>query len=127
MTEVFWLLLPAVAVLFAFLISVLADFRREHKFDFQQFSNHAVRLAMYLSAIGVLEVVKVTQPDFAGLVAKLATAFAFAEIAAALGQIKSALGPNDPLSKVMQQTPFDASAQNTQQPQPQQPSNQTKK
>lgn len=105
---VIWLLLPAVAVVFAFIISVLADFRQTHKFNFQQFSNHAIRLAMYMSAIGVLEVVKVTEPSLAVIVSKVAVAFAFAEILAAVGQIRAVLGPNDPLSQVIQQeNPFD--------------------
>ena len=105
------MLLPVAAVAFAFVISVLSDLKQNHKFNWQQISNHAIRMAMYLAAIGILEVVKVQEVAMAGMVSKLASAFALAEILSALGQIRQVLGTNPLTSALQSQNPFDVTTQ----------------
>lgn len=114
-----WLLLPVAAVVFAFLISVLSDLRTSHKMDFQKLTSHGTRLAMYLSSIGMLEVLRLSKPEYASFVSTIATSFAVIEILTAFATMKESLGPNDPGVKALEdglqqveQDPFAVTKQN---------------
>lgn len=94
------LLIPVAAVIFSFLISVLADIRQTHKFQWSRLVDHSTKAAEYLAAIGMLEVVAKQNPILAPQVIKFALAFAAAEVLGTIGMIRASvvkLGQPDPL------------------------------
>lgn len=104
------LLIPVAAVIFAFLIGVLADLRQAHKFQWSKLVDHSTKAAMYLAAIGMLEVVAKQDPILAPQVIKFALAFAGAEVLGTIGMIRSAVvkpGQTDPLQAAQNASPFD--------------------
>lgn len=110
------MLIPVAAVVFAFVISVLYDLRTYHKFDWSRLVNHSTKMAMYLAAIGMLEVVAKGDPALSKQVVKFALAFAGAEVIGTFGMITQALkGPGtapDALSSTLAKLdPFAAALQ----------------
>jgi len=105
------LLTPVAAVVFAFIVSVLYDIRVLHKLDWSRLVNHSSKAAMYLAAIGMLEVVSIQEPSLAPQVIKFALAFAGAEVLGTIGMIQQAIkGSNSPdalQQALTQSNPFD--------------------
>lgn len=103
------LLIPVAAVLFSFLVSVLTDIRIYHKFDWSRLVNHSTKMAMYLAAIGMLEVVAKQETAIADQVFHFALIFAGAEVLGTLGMIQQALKGDtgnapDPLQTALQES-----------------------
>lgn len=84
------LLIPAVAVLFSLVVSILYDVMKDHRLDYQKLLTQVPRAAMYLAAIGMLEIVAKSEPALAPHILQLALAFGLAEIVGTLGIIKQA-------------------------------------
>lgn len=90
------LLLPFGAIAFAFIVSVLIDFRKR-QFNSQNLINHSTRMGIYLASIAILELVAKTEPALAKYVLYIALVFSGSEILNTAMLIKAALGANDPL------------------------------
>lgn len=95
------LIIPVAAVVFSFIIAILTDIKVYKRLVYSRFADHAVRTAIYLASIGMLEVLDRTEPDLAPFVGKVAVGFAFAELVSAIGLIRNALGPSDPGVQVL--------------------------
>lgn len=106
------LLIPVCAVLFAFVISVLYDLRTYKRFDWSRLRDHSTKAAMYLAAIGMLEVVDKQEPNLAPQVIKFSFAFAGAEVLGTIGMIQQAVrssnsSPDALTTALREANPFD--------------------
>lgn len=97
------MLLPVLAVVFSFVVNVLSDIRKYHKFNATRLIDHATKMAMYLGAIGMLECLAYFNHSMSQTVIYFASVFAGAEILGTIGVMRDSL-KGDPSGDVLDET-----------------------